>query len=513
MKYIVTSQQMNLIDKMGIDDYHIPSLILMESAASKCYEYFNQNYDIEKEDFLIFVSKGNNGGDGLVLARLLALNGARVKVISIYNSPSLAKDFKINLDIVKSLGIDLYHNPSTKLLKSLLDSSSLIVDSLLGTGLSRNLDSKLAKFVDLINASRQPIISIDIPTGINSDNGRIMGSAIRANKTLTFEYLKLGHLLYPGREYSGQVRCLKISLPKNLHEEFGVKAFTLTKEDASKLIYKRERNSHKGSHGKVGIIAGSIGLTGAAYLTAQAVHRTGSGLTSLFIPNSLNEIMETKLTEVMTIPVEDEGLSIFTEASLDKTIKNLKTKDVCALGPGLGTDVKTSKFLLGLLESIELAILIDADGLNILSDKLDILKSYKHSKILTPHPGEMSRLLDWDLSSVLASPIDAALELSNKTNSIVVLKGSTSVVTSPDGDIYLNTSGNPGMASGGTGDVLSGIITSLLGQAYEPYIAAVLGVFIHGHAGDLAAEDLGEYGLLASDLIDYLPLAFKSLKK
>ncbi len=513
MKYIVSSEEMNLIDKMGVEDYSIPSLILMESAASKCYEYFNQNYDIKEEIFLIFIAKGNNGGDGLALARLLALNGARVKLISIYNNPPTSKDFQINLDMVNSLDIDIYHNPSSKLLEALIDASSLIVDSLIGTGLSRDLDSKLISLVNLINNSNKPIISIDIPTGINSNSGRIMGAAIRADKTLTFEYLKLGHLIYPGRKYTGQVKTFKISLPKDLHKKLGVKSFTLSKADAGKLIYKREKNSHKGSHGKLGIIAGSPGLTGAAYLTAQAAHRSGSGLTSLFIPSSLNEIMESKLTEVMTIPVEDHGLSIFTETGLDKVIKNLKAKDVCSLGPGIGTDKRTSQFIYQLLENIELPLLVDADGLNILADKLELLKSYDYPKILTPHPGEMSRLLDQNLTSILDDPITAALELTKRTNSIVVLKGSTSIVTSPDGDIYFNTTGNPGMASAGTGDVLTGIITSLLGQGYKPYIAAVLGVFIHGHAGDLASRDLGEYGLVASDLIDYLPLAFKSLSK
>lgn len=513
MQYIVTSQQMNKIDKMGIEDFEIPSILLMESAAFKCYEFLNSNYNLYSEKILIFVASGNNGGDGLALARLLDLNGASVKIVSLYKNDLFTEDFRVNLEMVKNLDIDLYHNPAEDLLQLLIDGSSLIIDSILGTGISRELDSDLSLVVNLINKSHNEVISIDIPSGINSNDAGIMGTAIRADTTLTFEYLKLGHLLYPGREYSGDIRILKISLPKNLEKKLDVKTFTLSKSYASSILKTRKSNTHKGSYGKLAVIAGSLGLTGAAYLTAQAALVSGSGLTSLFIAKSLNPIMEDKLTEVMTLPVDDDGLSLFTPSSLDEVLHGLRNKDVCAIGPGLGTDERTSEFLLELIGKIDLLLLLDADALNILADRLDLLTTYNNTKILTPHPGEMSRLLKKDISSILSDPIGASIDLSKLTRSIVVLKGATSIVTNPEGDVYLNTTGNPGMASGGTGDVLSGVITSLLGQGYEPYLAAVLGVYIHGLAGDLAADIIGEISLTASDLLNFLPLAFKLLSR
>lgn len=391
----------------------------------------------------------------------------------------------------------------------LLSRADFIVDGFFGTGLDRPITGLYNDIID--KADEIPVVSIDIPSGINGKTGQIMGSAFKSAHTVTYGYLKTGHLLYPGREYSGEVHVVPISLPIDSPQSVKARHFTLTEHEAAKMLKPRPRNSHKGNFGKLAVIAGSTGLTGAAHLTSLAAQRTGAGLVTLGIPRALNPIMEQKLTEVMTFPIEDSGKGQLVTESLGDVTELLKDKNVLAIGPGCGKNPGVFEILWNILGKIDISIVIDADGLNHISKDMDLLKSHKAPVILTPHPGELSRMTGWSIEDILNCPVETATQTADKYGCIVLLKGAASIVAEPKGRVYINTSGNSGMAKGGSGDVLTGMIASLLAQGYPPYDAAVLGCFTHGRAGDRAAKKLGETGMIAGDIIDAIPEVFKHL--
>ena len=562
--HVVTPSEMRQIDKRAIEEFKILGTVLMENAALQTVQVILKHYP-KPSKVLVLAGCGNNGGDALAVARHLFLYGYKTEVVIVSEDGRRPRgDAETNLKVLESLettdsfenlnsldSLESIHGDSQSehlrihwlqnevdlnQLFPLLRNADLIVEGFFGTGLDRPITGLYKEVIDQINKRTiinkltnypkkddktgysdknnnvsMPVISIDIPSGINGKTGHVMGSAFKATHTVTYGYLKTGHLLYPGREYSGKVHVVPISLPNDSPQSVGARQLTLTDHEAAKILKPRSRNSHKGNFGKLAVIAGSTGLTGAAHLTSLAAQRTGAGLVTLGIPRTLNPIMEQKLTEVMTFPIEDRGAGQLVTESLGDVTELLKDKSVLAIGPGCGKSSGVFETLWNILGKIDISIVIDADGLNHISKDMKLIKAHKAPAILTPHPGEMSRMTGLPLKDILDRPVEVASQVADEYGCIVLLKGAATIVAEPKGRIYINTSGNSGMAKGGSGDVLTGMIASLLAQGYPPYEAAVLGCFTHGRAGDEAAKKLGETGMIAGDIIDAIPNVFKHL--
>ncbi|HYA12191.1 MAG TPA: NAD(P)H-hydrate dehydratase, partial [Thermodesulfovibrionales bacterium] len=400
-----------------------------------------------------------------------------------------------------------------------------------------------SEVIRFLNNSNTPIISVDIPSGISSDNGQVMGNAVKADYTVTFGLPKRGHFLYPGAQYSGKLFIENIGFPEELLRSERLSVELLMKNEMSPLLPERQRYSHKGDYGHVLIVAGSRGKTGAAFMAAKSCLRSGAGLVTIGVPESLADIFQSRVTEEMTLILPDKGDGTLSERASKVILNFLNEKaDVIAIGPGIGASADIKKLMKTLVKNCASPLVIDADGINSLHGEREVFTKSKAPIILTPHPGEMARLLQqpavstqqsappptppplWGraregvkapsselLTKIEQDRINIALSFVKKTGTYLVLKGVPTIIAAPDGKAYINSTGNPGMASAGTGDVLTGMIAGFLSQGIKPIHASILGVFMHGLAGDIAASEKGEYSLIATDIIDKIPLAFHSL--
>lgn len=511
---VVTAHTMQATDRRAIEEFAIPGLRLMENAGRVCVEEIIEQFG-QTGHAMIMAGKGNNGGDGYVIARLLARKGWSVKVIILAERGQISGDAAANLARL-SAGITSFCTDEGQLTTLHMDEilkTDLIVDAMLGTGLSSDIGGIYREAVELLNASGRPIVSVDIPSGIHGTTGRVLGDAIRADMTVTFAFAKLGLVLHPGAEHTGRLVVADIGIPQTLME--GAPGYDFLNEEAIRpLLKRRDRQAHKGVFGHCLIIAGSTGKTGAAALSANSAVRAGSGLVTLAAAESIHSILETKTTEAMTVPIPDAGSGHLSSSAFPSIEKLLAGKDAVAIGPGLDRRPGTAALLQTLVDTIDLPLVIDADGLNALAEDMSVLRRKKSMQVvLTPHPGEMSRLLGTSIPDVEAIRISTAQEFARSYDVYLVLKGARTIIAAPDGSAAINGSGNPGMASGGMGDVLTGIIVSLLGQGYSAWDACRLGVFIHGYAADMVAAEKGEIGLNASDVQEKLPYAYNQLLK
>jgi len=510
---IVTAAAMREAERRTMEQYGIPGRLLMEAAGRYCADAIVDEFGAGwGRRALVVAGKGNNGGDGYVIARCLRRSGWNVKVFILAERAQIAGDALTNLLLLEPS--DLIFSPSgygPASLAAELDNASIVIDALFGIGLAKEVAGFHAEAIRLINDSGKPVISVDIPSGIDATTGHVLGVAVEADVTVTFAFGKMGHVLYPGREYAGILRIADIGLPDAVMETTETAQF-LDSETVSKLIRRRDRRGHKGNYGHCLIIAGSTGKTGAASLAANSAVRTGSGLVTLAVPASLNSILETKTTEAMTLPLADDGMGFLGGRNRDAMLLALRGKDCVALGPGVSREAETAALARMLLRDCTLPMVVDADGLNAIAEEVSILlESRPQILVLTPHPGEMSRLTGLSVDDIEKDRVAAAGDFAQRYGVYLVLKGAASVIASPDGRIAVNGSGNPGMASGGMGDVLTGIIASLLGQGYQAMEACMAGVFIHGLAADLAAAEKGEIGINATDVQERIPFAYKTL--
>ncbi len=500
---VVTSDEMKYIEKKA-EEMGIPTLILMENAAREVlYQVikFIEERNLFNPKILIVCGRGNNGGDGLALARLLFNKGFNVAAIIIKGNSILSNDSQTNFNAAKNLGINIVEFDKLSDIKEKIQEADLIIDALLGTGISRELKDIYLDLVAVINGSGKPVISVDIPSGINACSGKVMGDAIRATKTVALGLFKIGHLVFPGREYCGELCLGDISLPPDSKEDAD---FNLILENEIKKFFKkREPNSHKGSYGHTVIIGGSLGKSGAPLMASVAALKTGSGLVTAVVPYDVSQTFQSTYPEIMTYPVKDW----LKEA--DRILDFLKDKDALVIGCGLGTGEIEEKFFFKLAENIKLPTVIDADGLNILAKNINILRNMKIKPILTPHVGEMSRLAGLEKASIIEAPHIKAKDFAKSYNCYLILKSATTVLATFEDRVYFSIFGNPGMATAGSGDVLSGVIGSLLGQGYHTLIAAKMGLTIHGLAGDYAKREKGETSLVATDIIDNIFRIFK----
>lgn len=512
---IATVSQMYEIDKITSEKYSIPSLILMENAGIKSLEYLHNLFpDLKSKRIAIFVGPGNNGGDGLVVARQLFNQNIPVKIFLMINDEKAKGIAKTNLDMAKSLGIPLADISSLDKFykeKERIAQSDIIIDAILGIGSKGTLLNLFVEVIDYLNLLEKPIVSIDIPSGINGDTGEVLGTSIKANYTLTFGLPKVGMFLSPGINYIGKLIIVDIGFPQALLDNPQIKLNYIEEKEMSSLLPKRLKDDHKGRCGKVFLLAGSLGMTGAATLSSQAALLTGSGIVILGVPESLNPILEVKLTEVMTCPLPETPSVTFSSNGYPIIMGLISKFQSLALGPGIGREKDTVNLIKNLVKNINIPLVVDADGIFALAEEPEILKKAKAPLVITPHMGELAHFLKTKISDISNNRISYAKNVAMEYNIIVVLKGAHTIVADPKGDIFINPTGNSGMASGGVGDVLTGIIAGLLAQGLSILDASKLGVYLHGLAGDMAFEEKGELSLIANDLLSNLPKAIKYL--
>jgi NAD(P)H-hydrate epimerase len=514
--YLVTAKEMRELDRLTIEEYGTPGLVLMERAGAGAAEALLEQFPhVCQSSVLVLAGKGNNGGDGFVVARLLKQQGVKCEVVLIAKKSDLKGDALHNLNaFLKMRGRVTEASDPAQLdvVQKKLSRCGLVVDALLGTGLNSPVRGWLAGVIDLVNASGVPVVAIDIPSGLDSDRGEPLGTAIQAELTVTFGYPKLGQIGDPGALYVGRLAIVDIGIAPEAIERVRPQMTLLTQEDMGALVRPRRHAAHKGDFGHLLVLAGARGKSGAALLCGGAALRMGTGLVTLGGPDSLNAIFSSVLIEAMTVPLPElpDGSFCLDENAISQAMKG---KTAIAFGPGVGVSVDTLGLTRWLLNNSEVPLVIDADGLNCLASDLSMLRNARAPVVLTPHPGEMARLLDISNAEVQTNRLVHARSFASQHGCFLVLKGANTVIAAPDGRSWINATGNPGMASGGMGDVLTGIVSGLLAQGYPPEEACCLGVFLHGYAGDMSAEEKGEAGILARDLIERLPAGLRALRQ
>jgi hydroxyethylthiazole kinase-like uncharacterized protein yjeF len=512
MKVLTGSQMMELdrrAQELGLD-----VLVLMENAGRSVAQALAERLELKGKRVVVLAGKGNNGGDGLVAARHLASLGAEVRTFILAERGQLSPPAERNAAILEGAGAAVEYLPDEASLASLepqLARAEVVVDALLGLGISGPVRGYYARAIELVNASGAFIVAVDVPSGLEAEAGHVEGPCVRAELTVTMGRPKLGLLLYPGREFAGEIVVGEVGYPRSLIEGFDSKLELIDRELVQRLLPRRRAYSHKGDYGRIFVLAGSRGYTGAAALTAEAALRAGAGLVTLGIPASLNPILEEKLTEVITRPLPEADGSL-AYAALEEIKRALQAQDVLALGPGLGRHPETARLVKDLVRQAGLPTVIDADGLNNLSDEPELIKKAEGPLVLTPHPGELSRLNKRAIAEIEADRVGVARAFAAEYKVVLVLKGVPTVVALPDGRCYLNSTGNSGLASGGSGDVLTGLIAGLMGQGLEPWQAAVCGVYLHGLVADRLKPETGERGMIAGDLVRKLPQVLREFE-
>ncbi len=502
---IVTSAQMRRLDEAASRDFFLPSILLMENAAYEVARHAETRISgAGGKRITVVCGRGNNGGDGLAAARHLLRKGASVRVYLL--SLELSGDAETNRRALERVTGDIFRPPSGDFLRS-LKASDLIIDALFGTGLSKPVRGPFARAIRAINDSGRPVLAVDIPSGVSADTGEIMGEAVRADLTVTFALPKRGHFLPPGEELTGDLHVVDIGISLPLVNRLDSAVHLIDREEVSHRIPRRRKGAHKGTYGHLLLIAGSVGKAGAAALSASAALRTGAGLVTIACPKGINNILQRTVREAMTIPLPhspEGGLSLEAEKGI---LTALPRFDAVALGPGLGEEPQTAELVRRMIRRIDLPLVLDADGLNAIGSKSGLLAERSAPTILTPHPGEMGRMIGKKSTDVQRDRLGVAARFSKERGVILVLKGAHSIVASPDGVLAVNPTGNPGMATAGTGDVLTGMIGALLAQGLAAREAAIAGVYLHGIAGDLAARRRGKIGMIAGDLVEEIPTA------
>ncbi len=509
--WLVTPEQMQLLDRRTIQEAKVPGTTLMERAGTGIVTHLQKHYgSLKGKNVVVICGKGNNGGDGLVVARLLQHKGAHLTVILLTPYQELSKDAKTMFRRFKKMAkpSQILLLPTQKKLESVVNNAHLIVDALLGTGLSSSIREPYASTIHAMNASSAYAVAVDIPSGLDGHTGAILGTALQADLTVTFGCPKLGLYVGEAIDQVGHIEVVDIGIPPEYVQELKPQHHLLTQEVINSLIPHRRQSSHKGTFGHAGIIAGSPGKAGAAALAALGALRTGTGLVTVATPRSVTSIVETKVLEVMTLALPETPEHMLGTEAGPALLRFCQDKSALAFGPGLGISPAITKLLSQLLPQFEVPCVLDADALNNVVALPDIFSKMKQAPVLTPHPGEMARLLgNTNSKTINQDRIGVASAFATQHQVILVLKGANTVIAHPQGEIAICPTGNPGMASAGMGDVLTGMIAGLLAQGLTAWDSARVGVYLHGLAGDLASLSMGEPGLIASDLIAQIPHA------
>jgi len=520
---LVTSSQMKNIDAKSIQVYNIPSLELMEKAGLGTAEVCKKMLgDPKGKKIFIFCGKGNNGGDGLVIGRHLAKWKLKIQFFLLGKRDELKGDALTNLNRAIKLKLPIKQVTRPEDLPD-FSACHLIIDAIFGTGFKGEVTGIEKESIQRINSGKIPVVAVDIPSGLNADTGKFKPVCIKATATVTMGLPKTGQFFFPGKEYCGEVTVVDIGISTRAIEEEKIDLNLISEEEVKGFIPLRPGHIHKGDCGKIFMLAGSVGLTGAACLASLSALKTGAGLVVLGVPESLNLIFEAKLTEVMTKPLPDVGQKgNLALRGLGEIKPYLEWADCLALGPGLGQHFQTFELVRRLITTrINKPMVLDADGLNAFAKQPELLKDLPFPLIITPHPGELSRLINTPIDEIEKNRVEVARQTAKDFNLVLVLKGAPTVVAEPTGQVYVNPTGNSGMATAGSGDVLTGIITGLLAQKLllekeKPVSQLVLesalaGVYLHGLAGDLAKIEKTPYSLIAGDIQEKIAEAFAKL--
>ncbi|MDK2854889.1 MAG: ADP-dependent NAD(P)H-hydrate dehydratase / NAD(P)H-hydrate epimerase [Bacillota bacterium] len=515
---MVTAAEMRAADEYTVREIGLPEAVLMEEAgrqvAELCLKLLKERPG--RGRVFIWAGKGNNGGDGLVAARRLGLAGYHVEVFLVAEHPdALRGEARRNLEVLRRLAIPVNQAWSQEEIAAaevVGASGDLQVDALLGTGARGAVGGPLAAAIAAINRGGVPVVAVDLPSGLDADTGEVLGPAVRASYTVTLGRPKVGLLTYPGAELVGKLYVADIGIPALAYPEEAPAVLLLEADTVAAWLPAWTPTTHKGERGRVFVVGGSPGLTGAACLAGEAALRAGAGLVTVGVPEGVHDIFEVKLTEVMTTPLPEAEDGTLAASAAATILERAAQADALAVGPGLGRGEELPSLLAELVRESQVPLVIDADGLNALAGQLGVLGEAAAPLILTPHPGELARLTRSTPAEAQAHRLPLARDLAREWKAVVVLKGARTVIAAPDGTCYINPTGNPGLATGGTGDVLTGVIAALLAQGLEPVQAAAAGVFLHGLAGDLAAERVGgERGLVAGDVLSALPSALAAV--
>lgn len=509
---LCSPKQMQNIDRRAIDGMEIPGLQLMETAGSRVIEAINEHFgDLSGRIVTIICGKGNNGGDGFVIARYLHEKSVRVELFLIGGKDHVKGDAKTNLERAEKVG--LFVKEVVKPLDFTINRDTvLIIDSIFGTGFSGEIKVPIDHIIQTINSHPASVVAVDSPSGLDCATGTVADYTVFADLTVTFGLPKLGQTIYPGKDFCGLLLVADIDFPDEAIDEEEIDLSYLMEDEAAAMLPHRAPDSHKGDFGKLFVLAGSEGYTGAATLTAESGLRSGAGLVILGCPSGLNDILEQKLTEVITKQLpEVRKRRCLALRGLGEIREMVKWADAVAVGPGIGTYHETRDLIFRLISKLDKPAVFDADALNILAKNMDYLKNRSAPLVISPHPGEMSRLTGKSIEQIQKHRIEIALEFADEFNLVCVLKGAPSVIAAPSGQAWINSTGNEGMATAGSGDVLTGLIGGFLAQGMMDIDAAVLGCYVHGAAGDLACESLGSHGLIAGDILRMTPLALRRL--
>ena len=497
---ILNAEEMRNIDRRTTERFGVPSIVLMENAASAVVDAIFERYP-ESDRVALLCGTGANGGDGFAAARHLENRGVVPVVIIVGDRDAIRGDARTNLTICEQLGIPIYDLRTADDVETALAHAAdadLLVDALFGTGLNRAPSGLHADVIRAIAELRIPVLAVDLPSGANASSHEPFEPCVQAEVTVTFAAPKVCHVFEPAALYCGEVIVADISIPEIAIEDELVTLALITPKDVQPLVEPRMAATHKGTYGHVGVIAGSPGRSGAAVMCARGAIRTGAGLVTVMTDAETAKLVHAGTIETMTF-----------SGALEEFVQN---KSALLVGPGLRDDDEAYAQTRELVDAIELPLLLDASGLNAYASRAGELNPHRRARVLTPHPGELARLLDRDTQSINANRIEAVREAARVSQCVVVLKGHQTLVGEPDGHVYVNPTGNPGMATGGMGDVLSGIIAALLARGADPLDAACAGVYLHGLAGDILAEEFGDTGLLATELADRIPQAIQRVR-
>jgi ADP-dependent NAD(P)H-hydrate dehydratase / NAD(P)H-hydrate epimerase len=511
---ILNAAQMRDADRQTIEEIGIPSLVLMENAGRQVVAAIEAAFESRLEGRVaVLCGRGNNGGDGFVVARTLLQRGIDTAVFVVGAVAEVRGDARINLDILGRLGVtvvEVNDEQAWELHFSEIARCSLIVDAIFGTGLKAPVVGMLETVIADVNAADIPIVAVDLPSGMSADTPHLIGDCIDATLTVTLAAPKLPLVLPPGEAYAGDVVIADIGIPHDVIDELeGPHVELLTPEQLRGLVAPRAADSHKGDFGRLTLVAGSTGKTGAAYLTAMGALRSGAGLVTVATPASCLSIVASMGPAFMTVDLADDGGMVMASA-VDRVLEQMH--DVIACGPGLGRSAGVAEFVRRLLDRATCPLVLDADAISVLADDPGRLTgSEERDVIITPHPGEMARLIGASVSDVQANRLEVATDFATTHRVHVVLKGHRTVIATPEGRVFINPTGNPGMATGGTGDVLTGMIAAWLAQLLDAEAACRLAVFLHGAAGDLSEAREGQPGMIATDLLDHLGDALTTL--
>lgn len=487
MEYLVNAKQMKMCDTNTIEYYGINALVLMERAALCVTDEIIKHPSFIKKSILVICGIGNNGADGLAVARLLFLKNYTVDLYIIGDLQKATKEFQVQYHSIQRYNISIVTSWKE-------DNYSLIIDAIFGIGLSRNIEGEFYTLIEKMNQSFVPKLSIDIASGVNASDANIMGIAVKADLTVTFAYKKIGQLLYPGKNYTGMLKVADIGISKQSWIEKKPTFYAFTNSDLN-LLPQRKNPSNKGSYGKLLLIAGSIDMAGAAILSAKAAYTTGCGLVKIFTPQENRVILQQAIPEAVLVTYDVNNFS------KEQLLKEIQWSTVIGIGPGLGKGKAQKDLVFYVLANSAVPLVVDADALNIISEQTDMLLQPHTELIVTPHLGEMARLKKISISFIQNNLISVAEDFAREYNVICALKDATSICSIPYSKTYLNLSGNPGMSTAGSGDVLTGIIAGFLAQGITAEIAAPLGMYIHGLSADIMIQETGMEGLMASDII------------